>query len=377
MVLLHLVAWQRPAAYVLPTTRFIPDQRTVVSRAATRPRDMLLLVLRVLMFLAAATAFARPVLTPSSGSVATIVLLDRSRVVGAAADAVARARTALGAGDKSVLVVFDTSASIIASTALDSIARAPLSNSVGSLSAGLALARRSASELAERVDSVRLVIVSPLVRAELDSASAQLRAKWPGAVGLQRVVAARDSSAKAQVRVVRRALSVEDSSAARSGTTVVHWDSTSTSATSAQGLSAGDEVVVAQFGRTAVSNGGRVVASWADGTTAASETQIGTGCIRNVGVAIPVAGDLALHAPYQRIVRRLTMPCGESTGNVALDSASVRRLVGTGTSAASASALRNSDAPPTPIVKWMLALALLLGVAELFVRAQMKPQVAA
>src|SRR5205085_10769738 len=78
MVLLHLVAWQRPAAYVLPTTRFIPDQRTVVSRAATRPRDVLLLLLRVSTLLAAAAAFARPVLTPPRGSSATVVMADRS-----------------------------------------------------------------------------------------------------------------------------------------------------------------------------------------------------------------------------------------------------------------------------------------------------------
>ena len=94
-------------------------------------------------------------------------------------------------------------------------------------------------------------------------------------------------------------------------------------------------------------------------------------------MAIPAAGDLALHAPYQRIVRRLTSPCGSSSGNVALDSATVKRLIGTATNAAPASVLRNHDAPPTPVVKWLLAIALLLGAAELVVRARMKPQVAA
>ena len=42
-VLLHLVAQQRPAAFFLPTARFIPDRRTLVSRVTTRPRDLLLL----------------------------------------------------------------------------------------------------------------------------------------------------------------------------------------------------------------------------------------------------------------------------------------------------------------------------------------------
>ena len=81
-VVLHLVAQQRPAAYLLPTARFIPDQRTLVSRVATRPRDLLLLALRALLLLCAGAAFARPVLTPARGTVAHIVLLDRSRAVG-------------------------------------------------------------------------------------------------------------------------------------------------------------------------------------------------------------------------------------------------------------------------------------------------------
>ena len=64
LVVLHLVARQRPAAYALPTARFVPDRRTLVSRASRRSRDLLLLALRVILVLSAAAAFARPVLTP-------------------------------------------------------------------------------------------------------------------------------------------------------------------------------------------------------------------------------------------------------------------------------------------------------------------------
>src|ERR1700736_5693445 len=92
MVLLHLIARQRPAAYLLPTTRFIPDRHSLVSRVATRPRDLLLLALRVLLLLVAGAAFARPVLTPTRGAVARVVLLDQSRAVADAPAAVARAR---------------------------------------------------------------------------------------------------------------------------------------------------------------------------------------------------------------------------------------------------------------------------------------------
>ena len=108
MVLLHLVARQRPAAYVLPTTRFIPDQRTLVSRAATRPRDLLLLALRVLLLVAAGAAFARPVLTPRRGAIARVVLLDRSRAVANPSDALARARALVSDGAPAAIVAFDS-----------------------------------------------------------------------------------------------------------------------------------------------------------------------------------------------------------------------------------------------------------------------------
>ena len=58
VVLLHLVARQRPAAYLLPTTRFLPDRRTLVSRIASRPHDLMLLALRTALVLAASAAFA-------------------------------------------------------------------------------------------------------------------------------------------------------------------------------------------------------------------------------------------------------------------------------------------------------------------------------
>jgi len=103
-VFLHLVARQRPAAYLLPTTRFIPDRRTLVSRVATRPRDLLLLALRLVLLLSAAAAFARPVLAPSRGARARLVVLDRSGSVETSRAAIERARALLADGVPTRLV---------------------------------------------------------------------------------------------------------------------------------------------------------------------------------------------------------------------------------------------------------------------------------
>ncbi len=394
MVLLHLVAWQRPAAYVLPTTRFIPDQRTVVSRAATRPRDVLLLLIRVLMLLAAATAFARPVLTPSTGSTAHVVLLDRSRAVADAAGAVARARAAVSGDASAVLIAFDSVARELPARALDSLASAPATVSNGSISAGLALARRRSTELAEHADSVRLTVVSPVAATEVDAATPWLRAHWPGAIALERVPVRSDSSGGWHLdaaipvddalgpatlalrsggalvtRVIHGAPRAADSAFARAGGTVVQWDTSSQSPTAAMGVSVGNDVVVGMLGRSPVGGNGRVLARWADGEAAARETALGSGCLRQVGIVVPRAGDLALHAPFQRTVRTLLTPCGWSAPDVASDSSTVRTLFAAGPAAPSR-ALRDTSAPPTPFVKWLLALALALALLELAVRSR-------
>ena len=194
-VLLHLVARQRPAAFVLPTTRFIPDRRTLVSRIATRPRDLALLALRLLLLASAAAAFARPVITPSRAPLGRMIVLDRSGVVADRASAIARARAMLTDGVPTRLVAFDSIATLLigdAGAALDSLARDSAEvRSVGSVSAALAVARRNAAPLAAAADSVELVLVSPLAGIELDAATDSIRARWPGRIVLARIDARR------------------------------------------------------------------------------------------------------------------------------------------------------------------------------------------
>ncbi|MEP6729577.1 MAG: BatA domain-containing protein [bacterium] len=402
MVVLHLVARQRPAAYTLPTTRFIPDQRTLVSRAATRPRDLLLLLLRVLLLLSAGAAFARPVLAPSRGALARVILLDRSRAVASAPDVIARARTLVRDGIPSTIIAFDSAVSVIQATALDSLNGSSGSPTIGSISAALIAARRASVVLAERADSVELVLVSPLAASEIDAATPRLRAEWPGAIRVERVALRTESSstwrleqalsaddqlgpavagdrvdANAKItRLVRHEVTADDSAFARSGATVVRWDSTSTARAAAEGLALGDDVVVAALGRRVVSGTGRAIARWADGSVAASEVSLGSGCVRDVGVAIPAAGDIALHPPFQRIVRGLLAPCNRTVAERAADSASVALITGTTRNAARADVLRGRNDRPSPLSRWLLALAIAFALTEMLVRAKAAPEVA-
>ncbi|MDB4881246.1 MAG: hypothetical protein JWL95_12 [Gemmatimonadetes bacterium] len=401
MVLLHLVARQRPAAYVLPTTRFIPDQRTLVSRAATRPRDLLLLALRVLLLLSVGAAFARPVLTPRHGAMARVVLIDRSRAVANAPDAIAKAQSVANDGVPTTLIAFDSMPILISATTLDSLAGATRTDALGSLSAALIAARRASGALAERADSIQLVLVSPVAASEIDFATRRLRAEWPGAIRVERVGMRADSSAPwtldprlsaddqlgpalaslpgkatAVTHLVRNTPSPADSAFARDGGTVVRWDSTAAARPLAEGLAVGDEVIVAALGRRAVPGVGKAIARWADGSVAATEATVGKGCIRDIGVTIPVAGDIALHPPFQHIVRTLLTPCGLVVAERAADSTTIAWLTGSSRSAAHAALLRGKNEQPSPLAPWLLGLAILLALAELAVRAMRQPDAA-
>ena len=402
-VLLHLVARQRPAAYLFPTTRFIPDRRTLVSRVARRPRDLALLALRVLLLLSAAAAFARPVLVPSRAVRARLILLDRSRAVENPAQAVARARTLVAAGVPTRLVTFDSGAALArdAGRTLDSLAvDSSRSAAIGSISAALVAARRVAPSIAANADSVELVLLSPVSAAELDAATDSVRAQWPGRLELVRLPARGDSAgvwslergldaddplgpalrgarvaaAPMAVRLRRTPASAADSALARAGGAVVQWDTAAAPAGPAA-LAMGDDVVVATMGRRTLPVGGRVLARWSDGSPAASEQPLGAGCLRRVAVGIPLAGDLPLRPAFQRIVRGLVAPCGGGAGSPPADAASVARLVGAG-GPAPAGAL-SGDAPhPSPLVPWLLGLALACALGELLVRARMRPEAA-
>ena len=400
-VLLHLVARQRPAAYLLPTTRFIPDRRTLVSRIATRPRDLLLLALRILLLSSVSAAFARPVLAPHRAPLARLVLLDRSAQVADPLDAIARARTLVAGASPSRLVTFEDSAvvAVDAIARLDSLATdTSRVHARGNLAAGLVAARRVAPELAALADSVEMVIISPLTVAQLDAATDSVRALWPGRITLSRAAVRADSSVRwtleralaaddplapalaavdvsagpAAVRLLRGAPTARDSAFARAGGAVVQWGAAAGSFAPAA-LAMGGDVVVATMSRGELRDSRGVIARWSDGAPAAVEAPLGAGCVRAVAVGVPLVGDLPLRPAFQRIVRGLLSPCGGIESAALADSAALARLAGS-SRLASAAALRGSGERSSPLVAWLLGLALACALAELFVRSRREPE---
>ena len=406
-VLLHLVARQRPASYVLPTARFIPDHRTLVRRVATRPRDLLLLALRVVLLLSAAAAFARPVRAPRRAPLARVVLFDRSGAVQSREEAVRQLRPLLTDDVPTRLVLFDTVAVVARDPAAeleamslaasrDSTKDSLRPSSVGSLSAALAAAGRLGPALAADADSVQLVIVSPLASNEFDAATDSIRARWRGGITVARLMSAivddvagtleralspddpllpalslvRVAASPTSVRLRRSALDARDTAFARSGGTVVRWDSASTTEAGATALAMGDDVVVATLGRGNVPAGGAIIARWGDGSAAASEVRIGAGCIRYVAVGIPVAGDLPLRGAFRRIAHGLMAPCTRDRSSGPADDAVVARLRGPD-GLASGDALADQAQRQHPMVPWLLGLALACAIGELVMRARL------
>lgn len=404
VLLLHLVAWRRPATFLLPTARFIPDRRLLVSRAVSRPRDLLLLALRMLVLLFAGAAFAGPLRTGQRAPLARVVLLDRSTSVASRADAWQRVRMLARDGAPALLIEFDSTTTAPRElTAQDTIDGPPRSLVAhGSLSVALASARRAAGALATRADSVELVIVSALEHAGIDAATQSIRSTWPGAVRVERVAARRESGSTASieravplsdplgpalvrlpvrpgaatVRLRRGApLTPGDSTFASAGGAVVMWD-TSVAPLRAEGLAHSDDVLLALLGRRALPTAAVSIARWSDGAAAAREQPLGLGCVRTVGVVLPVNGDLPLRPAFQRIVQAMVAPCvGAATA--AADTGAPPAWLADGRAAAPSSALRSDIVPPSRLSSSLFALAMLCAIAELFVRAPSRAEAAA
>jgi hypothetical protein len=106
----------------------------------------------------------------------------------------------------------------------------------------------------------------------------------------------------------------------------------------------------------------RVVARWSDGTPAAIETTLGDGCVREIGVGVPLAGDLTLRAPFRHFLAALVEPCGGARG-VALSDSALTWLTAPGP-LASGSALADAADVDRKLPLWLLSIALVLLAAE-------------
>lgn len=404
---LHLLTTRRPPSAPLPTARFVPlDEARAVARSK-RPTDVPLLILRMLAVLIVGAAFARPVIDAAGPSVRTVVLLERSRAVADAAAAAAAARDAIGEGGE--FIVFGDSAREVPVDSLDALNASPTVTPAGSLSAAFIAARGAAARIAPGADSLRLVVVSPLVAGSMDAATTALREGWPGRVELRRVAATSDTvrGARAellspldddplapalerlgalrgghQLRVQRGASRAADSAWARAaaGRVLVSWPARFEVPVAPLGVTAfGSAVerdharartVVAPLARLPLAeprDDARVVARWNDGTPAATQQPIGDGCVRTVAIGIPLAGDITLREPFTALLAALTEPCdglvGAPLDDEALGWLGADRPLAPARLLAAADDTRTSRIPAV-----LLAVALLMLLAEQLIR---------
>lgn len=285
----------------------------------------------------------------------------------------------------------------------------------GIISAALVSATREARRVARGADSVRLVLVSPLAEEEFDAATGALRAEWPGAIEVVRVAAVTDSArgvpvrlvspladdplapalvrlsgarGAQEVRVVRTDPSAADTAWARDmgrdagrdvmrsvgrevGRVLVHWPSSGDEPAGADGVTAfglREATLVAPLARLSIDTTGpsRVVARWRDGAVAAVESPLGEGCVRRVGVGLPLAGDVTLRAPFERFLAVMVEPCGGARGAAVSDS--VAQRFGGGTQAASATRLAAGASADPRITALLMTLALAALAAEWMIR---------
>jgi hypothetical protein len=395
IVALHLLTTRRPPPAPLPTARFVPESEVRAVARAQRPTDLLLLALRALAVLAIGAAFARPVLDAPGPTVRTIVALEWTRALADTAEALRLARSEIAEGG--AVLVFDTTAHEVAAT--DSL-RGLTAPSVAqaSLSSVFPAALAAAERIARGADSVRLVLVTALSSGALDAASHALRDAWPGRIEVRQVRGdadtargprvtlrsaladdplapalerARASRGSHEVRAVRGAFTAADSQwlAASAGRLVLVWPSLADSlvpdAVSAFDGSA-TATLVAPLQRAPVPNGDRVVARWRDGAPAAVERAVAQGCVREIGIRLPMAGDLTLRESFASVLDRLLAPCGGAR-SVAMDSASAAFLTRAGALApATALVQRSTGNQALPLL--LLAFAALLLAAEQVLR---------
>jgi hypothetical protein len=333
VVFAHLFSSTIPPQDVLPTVRFIPESTPLTVMRSRRITDWLLLLLRVVVVLLFGLALSGAHVERQAPS--NIVLVDASRAVGSMQQVIDSALKSAFPGGK--FVVFDSTAREVTA---DEVRALKPSTARGSLSAALVVAHRLVGH-AEGMDATQLVIVSPTVREEVDSAVHPLIDLWAGTIKTVRVAAAPTPTAasweiraagddpvaaalssvpqrraNAKVRVVRSAPTPSDSQWAAAGGALVVWPQdgaglTKRAAADSQGgIATSRDVVVAQFARAFQPGAGKAVVLWADGAPAATEHALGAGCVREVAIPVDAVGDVALRESFRGIARSLIEPCG-------------------------------------------------------------------
>jgi len=410
VIALHILASKNPRVTPLPTARFVPDVPLRATARAMRLSDVLLMLVRVAMVMLVGLAFARPELTRGRKPVGRIVMVDRypAENLSAATDSARKY-----VGDRDIAYAFDSAAyrlpdkDVLASLAAKKVARVPK----GSLSTALAAAMRAASSLRGIADSVEIVLVSSFTADEFDAATNAIRAAWPGRVRVVRAGGTRAANAEHiynevrgaslddpartaiaftayldtghtrtdSVRIDRGPLRNVDTTWTRSGLTLVRWpavlDSSGfpprahvdTAGAVVAGERANRSVVVAPFVRTVDPPPGLVVARWVDGSPAATERRMMSGCVRDVAIPLPRAGDLVLRESARRLIGTLSAPCRYDAPAAPASDSALAQLRGSGPLVATR-ALETRTAPSGHLATWLLTAALVLLLIEPLLR---------
>ena len=397
VIALHFIVTRQPKAGILPTARFVPDLPATATARATRPSDLPLMLLRVLLVLAAGAGLAKPIIKPSRGVEARVILADVSRSVQDTSAVNDSVRALYRSHD--VVIAFDSSARVVSG---DSVSHLHGARAKGNLSAALIAALRAGSGLRDRADSVELVIVSPIASEELDAATDSIRGLWPGRA---RLVTIRENDAAAtgakpslEIRAqqgdplavsVAQAKSRVDATAliTRSGISTeipgrasIEWPISERprGATARAvrdtigGVTASGALVVASFERRwtylpdSIRNA-EVVARWIDGEPAAIEFAGDASCVRSVAVPVPSTGDLVIRRDFIRFVAALSGDCSSATSTRPADALHLARLAGNGGLVPREAFPPRSDVT-SDLAPWLIGLAAALAIVELFVR---------
>ena len=396
VVVLHLLARRRPRLLYFPPARFVPDRPSSAASLAAQPTDLPLMIFRLLLVLLLGLAFAQPVTRQPHG-ITTVVLLDRSRLAPPVdLGSVATLRAA------DLVLAFDSVARPVDPR---EAAGLPSSSGRGSLSAALVAALRATAKLAHQGDSLALTIISPFAAEEFDAATLAIRDQWKGRITLlpQRVqwdtrnpspvVLPSDDPLSGTLpllqpdgvfpaRLVRGQPGRLDSAWAAEGGTLVVWPRAIAQMgwprgpdDSIGGVAAGAHAVVAVFPRAFAPPAGATAAAWSDGTPAATVISLGTGCLKNVAIEIPVSGDIALRPSFLALTGRLLSPCAGEIDTTRLAPAILARLRGrAGLASSAAAAAAGESRQKTPANRWFLLGAALVFAAEPMVRRRRMSQ---
>lgn len=362
VVALHFLVAEQPRAGILPTVRFFPDVQVRATALTVRLSDLLLLLTRVAMFALIGAAFAQPQLTPSRSAILRILLVDISRDAGNAAEVRDSAGRYL-AGAASV-IVFDSVATEVApgtiSRTVQAMRSAGGARRRGSISSALIVALRTASRIRSAADSLELVLVSPLLAEETDSATMAIRALWPGKISLARVAGAREKRSAPHAATIEWA----DSSGNSRWAARTHPDTIG-------GIRFDRGILIYPFVRkwrlARRDTAERVVARWIDGEAAIVERTNAAGCVRSIAVPIPTEGDAVLRPSFARFFESIASPCAQRRDYAPISAGAVSAFAGA-PHLAPTGRIAPEAARMSPLMSWLLASALLLALIELLVR---------